>query len=246
MYGDFAAVYDRLMEDVDYAAWAAHYRDLLSRRGVPDGALVLEAACGTGSLTIPLARHYQVQPSDLSPEMLSVAAKKAREAGLILSFVRQDMRALSAHRPAQGLICGCDGVNYLLSKADLRRFLQSARQALAPGGVLAFDISSFYKLSQVLGNNTHGLREEDICYLWQNAWQPGSRKLSMALSIFVRRDEDNWRMIEEIQTQRAWRQEEVEAALQEAGFADIVCFGDMSLKKPAKQAHRLHFAATRT
>ncbi len=246
MYGDFAAVYDRLMGEVDYAAWAAHYHQLLSQRGVAEGALVLEAACGTGSLTIPLARHYQIQPSDLSQEMLSVAARKAREAGLSLPFARQDMRRLFAHRPAQAIICGCDGVNYLMGKADLRRFLDSAREALAPGGVLAFDMSSYYKLSQVLGNNTHGLREEDICYLWRNAWLPGSRKLSMALSIFVRQDEENWHLIEETQTQRAWQQDEVEEALQEAGFSAITCLGDMSMKKPAKQAQRLHFAAIRT
>ena len=75
-------------------------------------------------------------------------------------------------------MAGCDGVNFLLSLKDLRRFLDSAHQALAPGGVIAFDISSHDKLSRVLGNNTLGIREEDICCLWQNAWQPASRRVS--------------------------------------------------------------------
>lgn len=245
MYGDFAAVYDRLMREVDYPAWADYYSGLLAARGVPEGALVMEAACGTGSLTIPLAGRYRMLPSDQSDQMLSRAALKAREAGLSLPFVKQDMRNLSAHRPAQALICGCDGVNYLLTLQDLRRFLMSARSALAPGGVLAFDISSRDKLSRVLGNNTLGLKEADICYLWQNAWQGGSGRLSMALTLFLRQGDESWRMIEENQTQRAWRREEIEQALQETGFSDIACYGGLTLKKPVKQAQRLHFAATR-
>ncbi len=245
MYGEFAAVYDRLTQEVDYPAWAAHYQGMLAQRGVAAGSRVLEAACGTGNLTIHLARHYQLLPGDQSPEMLSVAALKARNAGLTLPFVRQDMRNLSAHRPAQAVVCGCDGVNYLLTKADLRRFLKSAWEVLAPGGVIAFDISSFHKLSQVLGHNTLGMKEEDICYLWRNAWQAGSRRLSMALSIFVKTPDGLWRLIEETQTQRAWLQEEVEEALEEAGFESAACYGDMTLGQPAKNARRLHFCATK-
>ena len=105
MYTDFAGVYDRLMADVDYDAWAMHYRDLLSRCGVTDGAAVLEPACGTGNLSVRLARHYRLQPSDASVEMLSIAAKKARDAGLLLPFVHQDMRRLRAHPPADAVIC---------------------------------------------------------------------------------------------------------------------------------------------
>ena len=78
MYADFALVYDRLMAEVDYEAWARHYQTLLARNGVAEGAFVLEAACGTGNLSLPLARHYRLQPSDRSPEMLSVAAAKAK------------------------------------------------------------------------------------------------------------------------------------------------------------------------
>jgi len=247
MYGDFAAVYDRLMREVDYPAWAEHYRGLLAARGVPEGARVLEAACGTGSLTLPLARHYRLLPGDRSPEMLSRAALKAKDAGLSLPFIAQDMRTLSAHRPVEAVVCGCDGVNYLLSPADLRRFLQSAHDTLAPGGAIAFDISSFHKLSQVLGNSTLGLKEEDICYLWQNAWHPRSHRLSMQLSIFVRQQhpEETWRMIEETQVQRAWEEEEVIQGLSEAGFENISCFGGMTLSKPAPQDIRLHFAATK-
>ena len=57
MYTDFASVYDRLMADVPYREWADYYAGLLKAGGVLNGPIV-ECACGTGSLTVELARRY--------------------------------------------------------------------------------------------------------------------------------------------------------------------------------------------
>lgn len=48
MYGARAALYDVLYSFKDYAAEAAAVRERLAARGGPEGARVLEAACGTG------------------------------------------------------------------------------------------------------------------------------------------------------------------------------------------------------
>ena len=62
MYQSFAGVYDALMAQVDYAAWAAHYDALMQHCGVKKGAKCVECACGTGSLTLPLKkRGYQMK-----------------------------------------------------------------------------------------------------------------------------------------------------------------------------------------
>lgn len=243
MYADFAAVYDRLMADVDYDAWAAHYRQLLSQNGVKEGALVLEAACGTGSLTIRLARDFRVLPSDMSEEMLTIAAAKAKSHGLSLTFLKQDMRALRTHRLADALVCGCDGVNYLRDDHSLKAFFASAHAALKPGGVLAFDISSYDKLSRVLGNAPQILREEDICYIWENAFDSKTSLLHLSLSIFVKDKNGCYQRIEEEQTQRAYTKDDVQTVLSETGFGSIQCFGNFTLNKPAKNAQRLHFTA---
>lgn len=243
MYADFALVYDRLMAEVDYEAWARHYQTLLARNGVAEGAFVLEAACGTGNLSLPLARHYRLQPSDRSPEMLSVAAAKAKAAGLSLHFLRQDMCSLSAHRPADAVVCGCDGVNYLLKKADLRAFFSSARQVLKPGGVLAFDLSSKDKLCRVLGAEPLILREKDICYIWENAWEAERSLLHLSLTIFVKGQDGSYTRIEEEQTQRAYTPAELQTALSQEGFGQVQVFGNYSLSKPTAKAQRLHITA---
>ena len=87
MYQDFAEIYDRLMDNVNYNSWADYYVRLLSVYGVRGGK-VCECACGTGNLTIPMQRMgYQMTGVDLSREMLWQAAQKARKQGFAIPFV---------------------------------------------------------------------------------------------------------------------------------------------------------------
>ena len=102
MYTGFAEVYDTLMNDVHYGAWADMYARMMTAYGIPRNAKVCECACGTGSLTLPLQQlGYEMMGIDLSQEMLWQAAQKARKAGFGIPFIRQDMRQLRLHRPVR-------------------------------------------------------------------------------------------------------------------------------------------------
>ncbi len=159
MYTAFAAVYDRLMRDVDYEAWARHYARLLAGAHV-HGGNVCECACGTGSLTLPLRRlGYRMTGVDLSRDMLSQAAQPARDAGLEIPFVCQDMCHLQLHRRQDAILCTCDGVNYLTTPDRARHFFRAAYAQLKPGGALIFDVSTPEKLSGTLGDHTLGCRK---------------------------------------------------------------------------------------
>lgn len=245
MYTAFAMVYDRLMNDVDYDGWAAYYAQLLRRAGILNGS-VCECACGTGALTVRLQRlGYRMTGVDLSAEMLSQAMQKARGQGLEIPFARQDMCSLRLHRRQEAVLCTCDGVNYLKTPAQLRRFLQAAYAALKPGGVLIFDVSTPYKLQNVLGGHTLGCQEEKISYVWQNAYHPRTRTVDMRLSIFVREEDGRYARLEEAQTQRAHTQEELRRALEAVGFGEVRFYGDRTLGRPGQKAMRWHVAAKR-
>src|SRR5215204_5377235 len=67
----------------------AFYRDLARRTGGP----ILELACGTGRLTVPLASDgHEVVGLDASPAMLRAARDKADAEDLGITFVQADMR----------------------------------------------------------------------------------------------------------------------------------------------------------
>ena len=82
MYTGFAEIYDDLMTDVNYEAWADFYCKMMAGFGIRSGKLA-ECACGTGGMTLPLFKHgFHVTGVDLSQDMLWRAAQKARAAGM--------------------------------------------------------------------------------------------------------------------------------------------------------------------
>ena len=187
MYTGFAEVYDTLMNDVHYGAWADMYARMMTAYGIPRNAKVCECACGTGSLTLPLQQlGYEMMGIDLSQEMLWQAAQKARKAGFGIPFIRQDMRQLRLHRPVDAVLATCDGVNYLLQDVDAAAFFQSAWDAIKPGGGLFFDVSTPYKLEHLLGSQFMGEDRRDVTYMWQNRYFPERQQVEMHLAIFVR------------------------------------------------------------
>ena len=147
-YSDFAAVYDRMMHDVDRDAWIKYLDEFLREANAKD---VLECACGTGANAIRLHQlGYRVAASDISPEMLSKARQNAVLSGAKeILFLCQDLRKLTVHRPIDAILCICDGVNYLTTVKDVRSFFAHVYRCLKPGGVLLFDLSSAYKFRVV-------------------------------------------------------------------------------------------------
>lgn len=241
MYTAFAQVYDRLMDEVDYEAWALGYERLLSNQGVVPGARVTECACGTGGLTQHLAKTYRMTGVDISEDMLSVAAAKLRFQGSFIPLIAQDMRALSLHQKQDALLCTCDGVNYLLDEKELLAFFASANQNLVDGGVFIMDLSTPYKLKEALGNNTLFESKEDIAYIWQNTYNEEERIVELSLDIFVKEGE-SYRRINELQKQRAWSLEELKGALKKAGFCLLAVHGNIG-QAPHELSERWHISA---
>ena len=245
MYAGFARLYDSLMDDFDYPKWAEYYLALLNRAGVAPQTLC-DCACGTGGLTIPLAeRGIRVTGVDISREMLELAAEKSRRAGVRAMYVCQDMCELRLPRPADALICACDGVNYLTDAARVTAFFRAAFQALRPGGALAFDISSRHKLEEEMGDAFFGEERDDVAYLWANSLDREKHLVTMDITFFVRERGDLYRRVVERHVQRAHAPEELTRLLAEAGFAGVEVFGDQTLEPPLAAEKRLHFLARR-
>lgn len=244
MYSAFSQVYDRLMADVDYTGWAAHYRGLMEAAGVPAHGKCVECACGTGSLTLPLQKAgYQMTGVDLSEDMLALAMEKARREGLLIPFIRQDMAKLTLPRRADCVLATCDGVNYLTEPDKARAFFRSAYDALKPGGALIFDVSTPEKLQGTLGSNTLFSDDDEIAFIWRNRYDPEKALVRLRLSLFVRREDGAYDRMEEQQLQRAHSRRELTQWLTEAGFTGIRFFGRQRMTPPRTGDDRWHVIA---
>lgn len=140
---------DAALYDFEYRRRRADvlfYRRLARNRLELGGAgPVLDLACGTGRLTLPLLRDgHAVVGVDLSAAMLARAAARvrrlspSRRARALLC--RADLRALRFRPRFMLAVAAFHSLQHLVSDADLLRCLRAVRGALAPGGWLAFDL----------------------------------------------------------------------------------------------------------
>ena len=243
-YADFADVYDLLMSDVDYDGWVDYLAALLKQHGIAHGDTILDAACGTGELTIRLKRAgYAMTGLDRSERMLEIAQQKARKAGLQIPMILQDMQSIRLHKPVSAITCACDGVNYLLTDEDLSAFFAASNKALSENGMLLFDISSAYKLEHVLGGHTFGEDTKACTYLWQNCFDPETRLLEMRLAFFRPDGAGAYRRFDERHVQRAHTVERLTDALQSAGFAIEGIWDAFTTSPPQPSSERIQFAA---
>ena len=102
---------------------------------------VLELACGTGRISIPLAvKGAQVTGIDNCQSMLDQGKRNARGAGVEIDFVLGDMRNFDLGRDDYDLVVlAFNGLNLLLTLEDALSCLRCARKHLAPNGRLVID-----------------------------------------------------------------------------------------------------------
>ena len=134
MLYDHPELYDALLPPEEHAAY---YTTLADRH---PGA-VLELACGSGQLTVPLARPGRpIAGLDRSRPMLDAARRRAAAAGAHIEFVEADMRAFDLGRRFGLIFIARNSLLHLSTAPDFQALFAAVRGHLAPGGLFAFDV----------------------------------------------------------------------------------------------------------
>ena len=106
---------------------------------------VLELACGSGRLLVPLARaESRVTGVDQSAAMLARAAAAVHAAGVASAVDLVECSMVTANQAIAGpfglIILALNGLLHAAEATDQRATLGAARALLAPGGRLALDV----------------------------------------------------------------------------------------------------------
>ena len=173
-YDAIARVYDPwsagVLEDIEFYVQEA----------VASGGPVVELACGTGRIAVPIAKAgVPVIGVDGSAAMLEVAGEYAASAGVSLDLRLGDMREPPVTERVPLVLIPFRSLLHMTTEADRLQALRAARVLLLPGGRLVFDV---FAPSREDVEETHGRWLEREPGIFERAdWDEGERTLTLSV-----------------------------------------------------------------
>ena len=249
-YGSIASIYDNINAEIDYSLWADFVEQCFKKylKDVPE--LVLDLACGTGSMTFALAeRGYDMIGADMSEDMLTEAMDKAYDKGIEgILFLKQDMRCFELYGTVGAIVCCLDSVNYLTEDGDIEKCFKCAHNYLDPDGLFIFDVNTPYKFENIYGNNHYIFEDknsfgENAYCGWQNEYDGETGLCNFYLSVFTEGEDGRFSREDEVQTERCYSKEELTENLEKCGFEVLGFFEDYNFSEPQSDCERWYIVA---
>lgn len=238
-YGEFAKIYDKLInEDIDYDKIANRINEVISKLDIKKEDY-LDLACGTGNVSIKICSEFDnTYLVDLSEDMLSEADEKFRENNNYPMIICQDMVNLELNHKFDLITCMLDSTNYLIEDGELQKYFNNIYNHLKEDGIFIFDINSYYKISNILGNNIYIHNEDNIFYSWENEFEDDV--VGMFLTFFVK-DGDKYEKFEEEHYERGYTEFEIEEALKNAGLKLVSKYDEYTKNQVNEKSERIMY-----
>lgn len=212
-YSSLAKIYDKANTDFDYSQYFEFIKHYLTGK-------VVELACGSGAFTSFLVKVADsVIAVDNCKEMLDIAINNNFKNRGYLQFVHSDLQNFTPLSKVNGVVAVSDGFNYIDSDS-LGKVFEKISSYLKTGGYFIFDISSKYKLTELIGNNVFFEDMDDYTYLWTNELY--ADKIKMNITMFEPCGE-LYKRFDESHTQYIHEQRFVTELLEKSGF-DVQVF----------------------
>ena len=241
-YGIFARYYDALTTNIEYRARAVYFDNLIQKYSTGK-KLLLDLACGTGSLSFEMAKlGYDVIGVDSSADMLSVAMSK-NDGSSRAMFLNQPMQNLNLYGTVDAAICALDSLNHV-APAELKQVFERLRLFVSLGGVFVFDVNTKYKHQKILANNCFVYENDDIYCVWQNYLREDS-SVEIILDFFENRSDNTYIRHRERFCEYIHEDSHLREALSAAGF-EVHAVYDADTENPLRESSdRVVYVAVR-
>ena len=246
--------------DSSYRRYIFGGADSIIRRWCPKASILLDLACGTGTLSIELARlGYDVVGTDASEQMLSEAMQNKARALYgedfereepsdpsieRLLFLCQPMQQLDMYGTIDAAVCALDSLNHITDLAVVQKVFDRVSLFMNPGAVFVFDVNSVYKHREVLGNNVFVFDREDVFCVWQNTLSEDGFQVQMDLDFFAYNNEDDrYTRTQESFCERAYTDEEIRGFIEKSGMKLLETYAGDSFEPVQPDTQRIVYVA---
>ena len=209
-------------------------RNIIEKLDLKPGAELLDLCCGTGRHSVEFARHgLEVVAVDRTRPYIEKAEEIARNAGVSIEFVCEDMRAFRRPESFDAVANLLTSFGYFKDPEEDRQAARNMLNALRPGGRLVMDM-----IGQEVVART----------LCERDWKEEGRTLLLrerSLSEKFSRIENRWIVIDdngrqELRfSQRLYSAVELATLLEDVGFVEIEIYGNLAFQPYDRNATRL-------
>ena len=247
-YHSFSYFYDKLTTNISYKK-RAEYFDKLIKTHNGNKNLLLDLACGTGSLSEEFSRMgYDVIGVDASEEMLNEALDKKFDSGLNIQYLCQDMTKLDMFGTIDVTICALDSINHLKNADEIQITFNKVSLFCEPNGLFIFDVNMPYKHQNILADNTFIYDMDDVFCVWQNSFDTESNnyRVDISLDIFGKNENGLYERYYDELSEIALEREIIEKMLVSAGFSVESVYDFDTVNPPMDNSEKLVFVARKS
>lgn len=244
MYEDFAKVYDTFMENIPYNEWVLYIEKLWGKFNLKP-TLIAELGCGTGNITIPLAKKgYELIGIDNSFQMLSKAREKSIKENLNILYLEQNMQDFELYGTVDCIISICDSINYILEEDELLQVFKWVNNYLEPKGLFIFDVNTIYKFENILAYNSFSQTNENSAYTLENYFDKEKMINEFYTNFFIKDENTNlYNRFEEIHYEKAYSLDKLKNIIKKSGLELLAIYDELTFKAPKDDSQRVFFIA---
>lgn len=186
--------------------------------------LILDVCCGIGRHSLELARRgYQVTGVDRTQGYLDKARRRAREEGLDIEFVREDMRFFLRPDAFDIAIGMFTSVSYFEDPEDDKRVVKNVFESLRARGRFIIQMNGKETLAKVFRERDWTENEEDGVIVLQESKVSQNWSWMECRWIMLKGNE----RMENKTSQRLYAGSEIAGLLRECGFNRVDVYGDL-------------------
>lgn len=243
VFDAYAAYYDLLYRDKNYAEEARHIHRLIQRYR-PGAKRILELGSGTGRHACLLAEMgYEIHGIERSPVMLENARALAAKSACRnrISFEQMDIRELGVSDSYDVALSLFHVVSYLTDNRDLQKTFAAIARNLGPDGIFLFDCwygpAVLHHVPEVRVKRV----ENESCRLVRIAepsMKPRADVVEVRYDMFIEQKADGRiQHFSEIHPMRYFFEPELEMLLERSGLGLLACEADLGLECPPSEQH---------